>query len=132
LIDDQASFTAWQDLHVLTDSPQSGWWRLCEAAKHDAAHGGVDHCDACFGQAFIVAGQTTGTGKPGKNPFHDLPARDDLETFGLFFQPIAPRPASTVERDLDTPASGLIRPLREQASVRAIGPDEFMPRQSDR
>jgi hypothetical protein len=39
---------------------------LREAAKHDAAHGGMDHCDAYLGQAFTVAGQTTGTGEPGE------------------------------------------------------------------
>jgi len=37
---------------------------LREALKHDAAHGGVDYGEACFGQTLVIPGKTARAGEP--------------------------------------------------------------------
>jgi hypothetical protein len=48
----------------------------------------VDHGDAGFGQALVVAGETAGSGEPSEGALDDPAARDDVEALGSFLQPV--------------------------------------------
>jgi hypothetical protein len=51
-------------------SPQelllSNWTRF----KHDAAHGGVDYGEACFGQTLVITREATTAADPGQRSLH--------------------------------------------------------------